>query len=55
MWYQHNYLFFGDDLKFIAVNLNLTQFFTCIEKVFGEPKCAYLAIEKVKIVERHYS
>ena len=56
-----NHLFFIDDLKLIAVNLNLpeqqldlvTQFSSNIGIVFGESKCAFLAIDKGKIVESH--
>ena len=56
-----NHLFFVDDLKLIAVNLNLlkqqldlvTQFSSDIGMVFGESKCAFLAIDKGKIVESH--
>ena len=52
-----NHLFFVDDLKPIAVNLNLlkqqldlvTQFSSNIGMIFGE--CAFLAIDKGKIVE----
>ena len=56
-----NHLFFVDDLKLIAVNLNLlkqqldlvTQFSSDIGMIFGESKCAFLAIDKGKIVESH--
>ena len=56
-----NHLFFADDLKLIVVNLNLlkqqldlvTQFSSDIGMVFGESKCAFLAIDKEKIVESH--
>ena len=56
-----NHLFFVDDLKLIAVNLNLlkqqldlvTQFSSDIGMIFGESKCAFLAIDKGKVVESH--
>ena len=54
-----NQLLFVDDLKLIAVNLNLlkqqldlvTQFSSDIGIVFGESKCAFLLIDKGKVVE----
>ena len=56
-----NHLFFVDDLKLIAVNLNLLkqqldlvkQISSDIGMIFGESKCAFLAIDKGKIVESH--
>ena len=56
-----NHLFFVDDLKLIVVNLNLlkqqldlvTQCSRDIGMVYGESKCAFLAIDKGKIVESH--
>ena len=56
-----NHLFFVDYLKFIAVNLKLlkqqldlaTEFSSDIGMTFGESKCAFLAIDKGKIVESH--
>ena len=56
-----NYLFFAADLKVIAVNLNLlkqqldlvAQFCSNIGMVFKESKCAFLAIDKGKIIESH--
>ena len=54
-----NHLFLVDFLKQIAVHLNLlrqqldfvTQFSSNIGMVFGESKCAFLAIDKRKVVE----
>ena len=56
-----NYLFLVADLKLMAVNLNLlkqkldlvAQFSSDIGMVFGESKCAFLAIDKGKIAESH--
>ena len=56
-----NHLFFADDLKLIAVNLNLlkqqldlvTQFSSNIGMIFGKSKCTFPAIDKEKIVESH--
>ena len=56
-----NHLFFADGLKLIAVNLNLlkqqldlvTQFSSNIGMIFGESKCAFLAIDKGKVEESH--
>ena len=53
------HLFFVDYLKLIAVNLNLlkhqlylvTQLSSDIGMIIGESKCAFLAIDKGKIVE----
>ena len=56
-----NHLFFVDHLKLITVNLNLlkqqldlvTQFSSNIGMIFGDSECAFLAIDKGKIVESH--
>ena len=56
-----NHLFFADDFKLIVANLNLlkqqldlvTWFSSDIGMVFGECKCAFLAINNGKIVESH--
>ena len=56
-----NHLFFAHDLKLTSVNLNLlkqqrdlvTQFSSDIGMIFVESKCAFLAIDKEKIVENH--
>ena len=55
---QHTHNFFVDDLKLYSQDLNstkkhsyiITTFFSDIDMRFGEDKCAYLQIEKRKVM-----